>query len=132
MFHGRELSFISREHSLGCILVVVMIVSGCSVARTPTLSGTRQQSREDKQEALSALHSVTKAVSGKDLTQDQMIDLARNMEKDQETQSAVKAITDSLQGTSTSYKYCPICGKRYHPKFRYCPIHGVPLKTVNE
>ena len=50
--------------------------------------------------------------------------------KNQETRSAVKAVTDAITQENVVVHYCPIDGKRFGPNFKVCPEHNVELKVV--
>jgi len=132
MYSFCKMSAPHRNVAWVLMVSLLMIVMGCTSTRQQILAQDVAGKSGDRQEALEALHSMTEAVSGKDVSQQDMVDLARDIDQNEEAATAVKAITDSLQGEGISYKYCPICGKRYHPKFTYCPLHHVLLKDVEE
>ena len=97
--------------------------------RNPAVGSSAQT--ESTQEAVSAMKSVTEAVSGRKLTDEELKELELKIRKDKEAQSAIQSITGSMQAASPKLKYCPIDGKRYSPRLKYCPNHKeVPLKDV--
>ncbi len=113
------------------LFVLVFLTAGCATTakRNPAVSGTGQT--ESTQEAVSAMRSVTEAVSGRKLSDAELKELELRIRKDKEAQSAIRSITGSLQETGPVLKYCPIDGKRYSPRLKYCPIHkDVLLKDV--
>ncbi len=110
------------------------ILAGCAttVLRDGAQPGTEGSlRRESAAETVSALKSVTQAVSGRELSDQDLRELNRQLQQDPETESAVRVITETMQG-GQKLKYCPVCGKRYHPKFEVCPVHQVPLKEVED
>lgn len=85
----------------------------------------------DKKGAESALESVAAAISGKELSPEEVKQLKNEVQKDPEAQSAIKAITNSVSGHQR-WKYSPATGKRYAPNLTVDPETGVPLKWVDE
>lgn len=110
----------------GCLIVSGLLV-GCSTMGQNRHSAAPDASQKD---AVSAIQSVTGAVSGKPLTQEEMKNLTHDLRKDKEARSAVQAITDSMNPSENVVKYCPVDGERYSSKFTVCPVHNVPLKEV--
>lgn len=53
-------------------------------------------------------------------------------ESRQDVESAVGSVVGAVSGKGTAVKYCPVTGKRFAPKFKACPVHGVELKEVGE
>ena len=85
---------------------------------------------ENIKDAATALESVSEAITGKELTDDQARKLANDLRKDKDTQTAVKKITDSLEGKKIDIKYCPTDGKRYSSGMEYCPGTDIKLLPV--
>ena len=108
------------------LLLGVCLWSGCAA------TGTRPEALSDQPESFSALRSVGQAVSGQDLTDEQMHKISRQIQEDEETRSAIKTIRENLSGSQARVKYCPVCGRRYSPHLKTCPIHGVELKELQE
>lgn len=104
----------------------ILCIAGCQAA---IKTGANQKTEEDSLEVLS---SVAGAISGKNVTQDELKALGRQLRKDPEAQSAVKTITDSLNGGNRIIKYCPIEGERYAPNLTVCPVHKVKLELLEE
>ena len=110
--------------------VVLGFFLGCSTTGQHRHSSSASVPDESRKDAVSAIQSVTGAVSGKPLTQEEMKNLANDVRKNKETRSAVEAITDSMNPSENVVKYCPVDGERYSSKFSVCPVHHVPLKEV--
>ena len=91
-----------------------------------------RQPVETRAETVSAVKSVAEGISGHELSDEELNDLGRRIQKDPETQSAIQAITGAMGSEPPVVKYCPVCGKRYSSGFKECPIHHVPLKEVEE
>lgn len=71
------------------------------------------------------------AVSGQDVTEQDLKNLAQQVQKDKEAQSAVESISGAFDPSRPKIKYCPVCGKRYRFTFEECPVHHVPLKILD-
>ena len=108
----------------------VVFFAGCTTTRSEHPSVGKSSSSEGQQDEISALQSVAGAISGKPVTQEEMKNLAQDLRKDKNAQSAVRAITDSMNPSKNVVKYCPVDGARFSAKFTTCPIHGVVLKEV--
>ena len=108
------------------IFLTALFVSGCQTA-SPVHSST--EARED---ATGALSAVAGAISGKPLSQEDLRHLEKQIQTDEEAQTAVRAITESVGGKAAAVKYCPVNGERYAPQFEVCPVHHVPLKIVDQ
>ena len=78
----------------------------------------------------SAMTSVGEAVTGKQLSDEQIKDLRHKVITDKETRSAVETISASLSGQQPKGNYCPITGKRYAPNITICPEHGEKLISI--
>lgn len=88
--------------------------------------------QESTQETLSAAEAVAGAVSGKDLTEQDLRRVARQVQNDPEAKQAVESISGALRSPGSGVKYCPIDGRRYDAHFSRCPEHNVPLKDLEE
>ena len=113
------------------LALVAAVLLGCQTSKPqgPTVTG---QTVQDKQQAQSALKAVAGAIAGQNVSPQQMQHLTTSLQKDKDAQTAVQAITGSMEGDTGAVKYCPIDGKRYAPHVKVCPVHGVPLKTLEE
>ncbi len=80
---------------------------------------------------MSAASAVLGAVSGQDVTEQDLKNLAQQVQKDKEAQSAVESISGVFDPSRPKIKYCPVCGKRYRFTFEECPVHHVPLKILD-
>ena len=56
--------------------------------------------------------------------------LAVQMQKNPEAQSAVESVSQTLKGQNVNIKYCPVDGKRFSAAMEQCPEHHVPLKLL--
>ncbi len=102
---------------------LVVFLAGC--ATTPKQESLRIQDRE----AIEALKSVTGAVSGQEIDDKKLKDIAVEMRKDPEARSAVESVTQSLRGEK-NIKYCPVDGKRFSGHLEICPEHKVRLEDL--
>ena len=85
---------------------------------------------ETNKDVQSAITSIATAVSERELTEAEVLNFEKQIQTDQEAQSAVRAISDSMSGKNVRIKYCPLCGKRYDMKFEECPTDKVKLKWI--
>ncbi len=60
------------------------------------------------------------------------IDLLKNIQSDQETQTAIGAVAGTMAGQAVEVKYCPLCGKHYSAKIDVCSKDGTKLLKVEE
>ncbi len=117
------------------VSLLFLLLSGC--ASFGQQKGSLQKTdgklrKETKEEILSAAGTVVEAVSGQDMTEEELKDFVENMRKDEEAQEAVETIADALDQNHKKVKYCPVTGKRYRYSLERCPIHNVPLKVLGE
>jgi len=77
------------------------------------------------------LSAVAGALSGKQLSDEEMRNLEEQIRTDKEAQSAIEVITNSVGGKAPQVKYCPITGRRYASHIEICPEHQVQLEIVN-
>ncbi|MBI5415527.1 MAG: hypothetical protein HZA29_01800 [Candidatus Omnitrophica bacterium] len=114
------------------VLVFILIASvGGSGCRTlPSAS----QGRETPQEVHKAVVSVSGAMAGHPLSEEEARRLQRQVVTDPEAQSAIKAITSSASAgpVDVKSKYCPVGGEHYAPNVEFCPVHHVTLKPVDQ
>jgi hypothetical protein len=103
----------------------VFLVCACASSRESALLKTSPQ--ESPEEAARALRGVAESYAGKPITDEELNDLARDLQNETEAQSAVSAIADSLEGKNTNIKYSPATGKRYSGDLEYDPETGVKL-----
>ncbi len=105
-------------------LSIILFLSGC---QTATSAKSQNETNEDVSEALSA---VAGALSGKQLSKEEIQNLEEQIRTDEEAQTAIKAITDSV-GKTSAVKYCPVTGRRYAVHLEVCPEHQVQLEIVD-
>jgi len=86
-----------------------------------------------KKEERAALKSVAEAVTGQQMTDKDARKLEQQIKNDPEARSAVKAITDSVEGSGRVVaKYSPVTVKRYSPHLEYEPGTGARLLPITE
>ncbi len=115
--------------SLQCVifLCLLVFVMGCkTLVKTPL-----QNDEESIGDVTTAVGSIAEAISGQDLTQEELDDFEKRLMHDKETQEVVGVITQTISSDQPIAKYCPVTGKRYAAKFDRCPEHNVELKPVN-
>ena len=104
------------SYILGIVLGVGLL--GC-------LKTSPHKNVESVRETTTAVKSVGSAMSGKDLSDEDVRKLERDVRHDPQTQSAVEAITQPVQA-----KYCPIDGKHFSGHLKLCPEHHVELIEI--
>jgi len=104
---------------------LTLFLFGCQT----TLQG--QNSREDTEDVREVLSAIVGALSGRPLSEEELHNLEKQIQSDEEAQSAIQAITDSVSGKATHVKYCPVTGRRYASHFEVCPEHQVKLEIVS-
>jgi len=103
----------------------VLLFPGCA---TQQASAPRA---ETPREQVGALQDVVTAVSGEEVTERDLRNAVRKSRTDEDTRTAIEAVGGAMSGEVT-VKYCPVDGKRYSAQMQECPVHHVPLKTVEE
>lgn len=111
------------------IISTVSFITGCATVLPPSSS---QKQSPDQEESVSALRSVGEAVSGRSLSEEELRDVARQIQSDPQARDAVETITENLTGAKRKVKYCPVCGKRFSPHLTICPEHQVELKEIED
>ncbi|MCR4336601.1 MAG: hypothetical protein NUV91_02185 [Candidatus Omnitrophica bacterium] len=111
------------------LFILPIFLISCSSTRNRVEPGT--VTTESSQEIESALTTVVGGMSGQNIDREDLYHLGKKLRKDKETQLAVNAVVQTMQG-NVVVKYCPVDGERFHAKMEICPTHHVELKTVEE
>ena len=105
-------------------ILIVMLVAfffvGCQSARQ-SASGSGVSRRD-----MDALKSAAKALSGREVTDEDIYRLANQLKDNSENRSAVESVTNAFTRKAVIY-YCPIDGKRFAASVKECPEHHVKL-----
>jgi hypothetical protein len=112
-----------------CLSGVLLVAAGCASSPERKVNGGSQKA-ESREDIERSLQSVTGALSGQNVSQEELRTLSRDIQKDPSTRRAVEAVTGAVSGQSTAVKYCPVDGKRFSPTLKFCPEHDVELKNV--
>ena len=88
-------------------------------------------SKEKSENIDEILSAVAGALSGKQLSEEELRNLEKQIQTDEEAQSAIQVITDSVGGKAPQVKYCPVTGRRYASHLEICPEHQVQLEVVS-
>ena len=110
-----------------------MFSAGCASARKPSslavdgghLLNTNQD--EDVYDAATALGSVAGSWTGEEMTEQELQEAAKRLQKDPEAKSAIESISTSFGRDKVQVKYSPATGKRYSADMEYDPETGVKL-----
>jgi len=125
-----------KKHQQDLALIVIWstclcIFWGCASTSIRQKSGQAGETvKTDPREAGEAVGSIAEALTGKELSPEEQQRLLKDIQKDEEAQSAIQTISDSLNSQSIRVKYSPATGKRYSADLEYCPETGVKLLPV--
>jgi hypothetical protein len=100
--------------------IIMLGISGCH----PTPPKTSQA------ETVSALTTMTQGLTNQPITQAQLKNLAVQVSKDPQAQSALHSINTALSAQHT-VKYCPEDGSRFSTDMIWCPDHKVKLEWLD-
>ncbi len=117
----------------GYFLIILILVSGCSMARQQRQGPEallKTSEKEELADAASALTSVTNSLSDKNMTEQELYEAARKMKDDPDAQQALEAISTSFDRKQVQVKYSPATGKRYSVEMEFDPETGVRLLPV--
>ena len=122
------------------IYILVIFVAGSCFFGCATVSEKKSraeikevfQTSEDESihDVATALESMSEAMTGTELTGQQIENLSKDLRNNEDAQTAVKKIADSFDRKNVSVKYSPSTGKRYSADMEYCPETGVKLLPV--
>jgi len=109
-----------------CLLVVLFVafLTGCQTTQS-------RGSKENKGDIEGVLSAIAGALSGKTLSEEELRNLEKQIQTDEEAQTAIQSITDSVGGKASPVKYCPVTGRRYASHLEICPEHQVQLEVVS-
>ncbi len=102
-------------------LIAMFFLTSCATFKEKKVTESQNMDK--------ALQSVAGALAGKELSDQDIQNLKKEIQTNGEARDAVKEITNSLQQPA-QVKYCPIDGQRYSGNLKWCPIHHVELKEV--
>ena len=105
---------------------MTIVLIGCQTAPKAPVN----QKVESVQDVLSAVGTVAQGITNQPMTGQDIKNLAAQVQKDPQAQSALKAVNTSFNIQDTGVKYCPKDGKRFSSRLEYCPEHKVKLKPV--
>jgi hypothetical protein len=105
------------------VIAMTSIICLCGCQTAPHKPGPSQA------ETVSALTTMTQGLTNKPVTDAQLKNLAQQVAKDPQAQSALRSINTALSPEHT-VKYCPEDGQRYSADLTYCPDNKVKLEWV--
>ena len=118
---GARQSFVRDCFVTSFLAMTLLGISGCQTAP--------QQSKSSLGETVSALTTMTQGLTNQPVTQAQLKNLAVQVSKDPQAQSAIRSINSALSPQHT-VKYCPEDGKRFSADMIWCPDKKVKLEWV--
>ncbi|NTV29186.1 MAG: hypothetical protein HGA80_03790 [Candidatus Omnitrophica bacterium] len=115
--------------ALTCVVILNGMLAGCSSA--PRRPIATERTVETGPEQLDAAQKVMGAMAGgRDVTQEDMKRVARDIRSNREAQSAMQKIVGA--SGSPVVKYSPVTGKHYSGDLEYDPETGAKLEVIKE
>jgi len=102
-------------------LAMTLCFTGCQTAQN--------KPKQNQAEAISAMTTMTQGLTNQPISQAQLKNLAQQVQKDPQAQSAIRSINTALSPEHT-VKYCPEDGERFSADMIWCPDHKVKLEWV--
>ena len=106
-----------------CVLFAVTLIVLCGCQTAP------HKPKPPRAEEISALTTMTQGLTNKPFTESNLKNLAGQVQKDPQAQSAIRSINTALSPQHT-VKYCPVDGQRFSGDVDICPVHHIKLKWV--
>ena len=103
-------------------ILIYLCLTGVLSSCSSTKGMVNAKEGETTKDAASALGVVAGSYTGKTMTPEELQKAAKDIESDEEAQSAINAIT-----AAPKIKYSPATGKRYSGDLEYDPETGVKL-----
>ncbi|MBF0490263.1 MAG: hypothetical protein HQL15_06535 [Candidatus Omnitrophica bacterium] len=119
---GRSEAIYLKDCFVILFLVMTVFFAGC---QTP-----QPKAKDSMAESISAFGTVTEGLTNQNVTQQDLKNLAVQVQKDPQVKSAVQSINQALSVQQTGVKYCPVDGQRFDSSMDECPLHHVKLKYV--
>jgi beta-xylosidase len=109
-----------------CSTGLLFVIWGCST------SSQNLKKAHDQEVMIDAVKTVAESVGGREMSDQDMKNLIRDIRTDPDTRSAVEAIQSAVnpQSDDGRIKFSPATGKRYAPHMEYDPETGVKLEYV--
>ena len=104
------------------LVMFILCLCGCQTAP--------QKTKPSQAETVSALSTMTQGLTNQPVTQAQLKNLAVQVSKDPQAQSAIRSINTALSPQHT-VKYCPENGERFSADMIYCPDNKVKLEWID-
>lgn len=108
-------------------LITIFISLSLQACQSTKTESIQESSLQDEQEAL---QSVAGAITGSTVTEKDLKDVGRQVQRNPEARSAVESISSSLDSTNQKIKYCPETGERFAAHLEYCPGSETKLEWV--
>jgi len=120
----KNIIFLASPPLAGLVLFAITLsgLSGCQTAHP--------KPKESQAETVSALTTMTQGLTNQPVSQAQLKNLAVQVARDPQAQSAVRSISTALSAEHT-VKYCPEDGERFSADMTWCPDHKVKLEWID-
>ena len=107
------------------VMTSLVFLLGCQTTQLK-----KDSNSESTQQIVSAIGTMTEGLTNQNISQQDLRNLAVQVQSDPKTKSAVQSINQALNAHQTEVKYCPIDGARFDASIDECPVHKVQLKYV--
>ena len=111
------------------VSVLASMIAGCASTLKKGSAGTADVFAQ-RENAVQAIKTVSEALSGKKLSNEDAVNLTKSIVKDKGARSAIEEIGNAVVPGRVRVKYSPATGKRYSADMEYCPETGVKLLPV--
>lgn len=107
------------------LAIVVFFLTGCQTIKA------KKGQLEYLEQSQESIGSITEAVTGKPLTEEEKKNLEKQLTEDPEAISAVESIANTV-AQPARIKYSPVTGKRYAGHLEVDPETGAKLLWLDE
>ena len=106
--------------------ILCLVVAGCQTASNKK----NVPFKESNKDVANAISNVADVLAGQPLTDEQKRKFTKDIQKDKDTQSALRSIAGAMDVKQAVVKYCPVDGQRYSADLQICPVHKIKLKEL--
>jgi len=116
-----DVAIFLKDCFVASLLAMTLCFMGCQTAP--------HKPKGSQADNISAISTVTQGLTNKPVTEAQLKNLAAQVAKDPQAQSALRSINTALS-PEHRVKYCPEDGERFNADMVWCPDHKVKLEWV--
>jgi hypothetical protein len=112
--------------------IVILILAGCRKTSPNIQDENFITHRSTNKEDASAMTAVAGYWAGRKFNPQELEAISKQIQKDQEAQSALQKVGSTFSGRLSRVRYCPVDGKHFSARLEICPEHTVKLKELEE